>query len=76
MNSKKSRLSRIRNWNRTRKQKSEEKKRIIEAIKSKESIAEKTDVPILGTITEEVSELVPESIAEKTDVPIPVSYTI
>ncbi|MCJ7714170.1 hypothetical protein MUO66_06905, partial [Candidatus Bathyarchaeota archaeon] len=69
MNSKKSRLSQIRGWNRKRKQKDEEKKRIIEAINLRKSIVEKTEEPTLETITEETTELSSESIVEKTEEP-------
>jgi hypothetical protein len=67
LNSKKSRLSRIRNWNRKRKQKSEEKKRIIEAIKARKSLAEKTEETPTKPIAEETKELAPEPITEKTE---------
>jgi hypothetical protein len=67
LSSKKSRLSQIRDWNRKRKQKTEEKKRIIEAIKARKSLAEKTEETTPQPITEETKELTPEPIAEKTE---------
>ena len=69
MNSKKSRISQIREWNRKRKQKDEEKKRIIEAIKLRKSMVEKSEEPTVETITEETTELSSGSMVEKSEEP-------
>jgi len=67
LNSQKSRLSRIRDWNRKRKQKSEEKKRIIDEIKSRKSIVEKSEDLVQEPIAEEIKDLVSEPIVEKSE---------
>ncbi|MCW3997475.1 MAG: hypothetical protein NWF10_02780, partial [Candidatus Bathyarchaeota archaeon] len=68
MNSKKSRFSWLRNWNRKRKQKEkeEEKKQVPEVEKQKDLVAEKTDETIIEPVVEETKELVPESVVEES----------
>ena len=67
MSSQKSRLSKIRDWNRKRKGKNEQKKRIIAEIRSKKSMVEKREELVQEPVSEEIDDLVSESMVEKRE---------